>query len=785
MSTVRNIWHAVQYDPRRAHIDRVQRAKATWHILYRNGGVFPAHMTKYTRSAKDIGDRRDLPYLKDLLAHAMEKAQPDDIILFSNDDNHLHPALPDYLRYHVSLFGACGSFRFEHNGPIDPIQQNELYCQTHSAGQDIFAFTKTWLQANWNEIPDFLLGASEWDWCLTMIIRKEKGIKSTQENIRYPIFPAEIPMGYVAHEAHKPGWIEEDTVNAAPSQVHNKKLFAEWLAKNNPTFKMNSYKGTPAPRHSANGKEILVVRRSNALGDVLASTCVATKLMEQGHEVEFQAHHSAHCLLRRMRTIKTIMEPTGEYDINLDGVYENHPERRRRHFADLFIERANEFLAKRGIARIPSVTNFAPRIFSEPGVMAEVMPRLERFPLPWVMICPRSQSWANRTIPNEVWADAVREIQGTKFWLGFNGAPPGVEDLFCRHLDHCVEYIAAADLLVTVDTGPAHIAAALGTPMVVIEQASAPALHFSDQRDWTVVRSNLDCLNCQKDLCPINHKYPPCQQINPRVIAAAANARLRHYTTNDISAIVAVYRPNIDHLNKALAHILPQVQEVVIVHCLDTPADMLRGIPQDGKIKIVQRPSERTGYGKKVNYGARHSNGKYLWFTQDDCFPNPDVATELRRVLDSDATTGMVSYTLRYPDGTIQYSGKFRPTGHVGFGHIDHRGTKVRFTTPVERESLCGASVMLKRQAFFDASGFDEDYYLYSEDDDLSLRMRRAGYRLMFTPNVEGVHIEHVSTGKSGNIQLLCQRSNELFAQKWKWYFDRNPDVTKIGTFGV
>lgn len=782
----RNLYHAVQTDPTRAsNIDRIQRAKATWDVLYRNG-VFPRHLSTSSRTSADIGDNRNLPYLKDVLADAATAARDEDIIFFTNDDNELHPDLPDYLKFHVSLYGACASFRCEFNGP-PPLnspapKRYDTPESAKSSGQDLFAFTKAWLTEHWDEIPDFLIGASEWDWCLTMIIRKEKNIHTTQQNIRGPIFPAEIPYGYVAHELHRPGWIDPAVVNASKAQQHNQKLFSEWLAVNLPSFKMNQYPGTPPVRYSANGKEILIVRRSQALGDVLASTCVATALMDMGHEVEFQAHHSAHCILRRHPRLKVITEPNGHCDIDLDGAYELHPQRTQKHFAELFIDRANAHLHKKGIA-IPSVSNYAPRILSDPSVAAECLPRLASFPKPWVMICPRSQSWVNRTVPNDIWQEAAKEIKGTKFWLGFNAAPSGIEDLFCRHVDHLIEYIALADLLVSTDTGPAHIACAIGTPLVVIEQQSNPENHFSDQRDFVVVRPGLDCLNCGDLICHINAKIPPCQKVNPSLIASTANARMRSVLTEDISAVVAVYKPNLENLSRCLDCLLPQVQEVIVVGDLDTPWPIHIAHSHHGKLHFVQKQARKTGYGKKCNYGVRHSNGKYIWFCNDDAFPENDVAEKLRGVLDSDKTIGMVSHTLRYLDGSLQYAGKFRASGHFGFGHIDHRGSTVRFKQPVEQESLCGASVLLRREAFYKVCGFDEDYYLYSDDDDLCMRLRKAGWRLIFEPRAEGIHIEHQSTGLMGNITPLLAESNSIFHRKWASYFHNNPDVTKLGVF--
>lgn len=781
------IFHAVQFDPSRAEtIGRVKRAKATWEVLYK-AGVIPVYLTKYTRSAKNIGDDRDLPYLKDLLDLARRRTNPEDIIMFSNDDNLLHPLLPDYLRYHVALFGACASFRHESDGPIQISLQVKngtvaLYPSTHSAGQDVFAFTREWLDRHWDDIPDFLLGASEWDWCLTMIIRKEKGIRSTQENIRFPIWPAEIPLGYVAHEMHKPSWIDADRVNAAPSQIHNKKLFAEWLAANNPTFRMNQYQGRPAPRIGTNGKPLLTIRRSQSLGDVLAATCVATALMDMGHEIEFQAHASTHPILKRHPRLKNITEPNGNFDVNLDDSYERHPARTRLHMAEMYVEKANEYLRKSGI-RIPTVTNYAPRLVPDPELRSVVLARLSQYPKPWVMICPRSQNWVNRTILDEIWHDAAPQISGTKFWLGMKQAPHGIVDLICRRIDLLIEYIGAADILVTVDTGPMHIAAAIGTPMLVIQQAMSPALRLSDQRDWYSIDPPLNCLNCQKHICPINERHPPCQRIRPDYLALHANARLKVVTSEDISAVIAVYKPKMELLNRTIAAVLPQVSEIVIVGDLDTPWPIQGITSPNDRIRLVRKNATRTGYGKKINFGARHANGKYLWFVNDDCFPNPDAGAKMLALMQSDPKIGIVSHTLWYPDRTIQYHGKHRVRGGINFGHTDHRQPRGRYTEPVEQECACGASILVRRKAFYDAGAHDEDYYLYSDDDDLCMSIRKAGYKIVFEPRAEGIHIEHSSTGTLAQITPLLEKSDAIFRRKWERYFLHNPDPNVLGNF--
>lgn len=764
----RSIYHACErhgsFDAREER--RKSMARATWEVLYSQHGVIPAHLSAWFRSAKAIGDPRDLPYLKDVLGFAMKNAGDDDVIMLTNDDLWLHPDLPDVLKFHVSLYGACASFRCEFDGQPE-MKNNRYVSMSNSVGQDVFAFTKHWLTEHWQEIPDFIVGASEWDWCLTAIIRQSLGIQTTTENIRTPIWPAEIETGYVAHQAHRPAWIHPDNVHAAPSQAHNQRLFSEWASMNMPEFRLNVYPGRPAMRRAANGKEIISIRRTSSLGDVLAATCVADALLDKGYEIEFQSHSSTHCLLRRRKRQIPVTIPNGNVDVNLDGAYENDPHRSKKHFAEMFIGAANAQLAHRN-TRIEQVANFAPRIFSDPGVMQQVAPILSGHSKPWVMICPSSYSFVNRTVPGRVWQEAAPMIHGTKFWLGRDAAPAGIVDLHCRHVDLLIEYLAAADLLITVDTGPLHIAAALGTPCVAINQSSSPECHLSDQRDFIQISPALDCLNCQKDICPINASHPPCHDIKPWLIYDAANARLRQSQTEDVSAVICVYKPKVDRLNKCLAHVLPQVQEVVVVGNLDTPWPV-NGVNRDSKIRFVQRRASGIGYSRNANYGARHTNGKYLLFLNDDVFLNPDVVPSLLREMRDGV--GAVTHLLRYPqDNTIQYAGKVRVG--MGFGHIDHKGHHCRHAAPVEEESLCGASMLVRRKAYFAVDGYSEEYVLYSEDDDFGLKLRRAGWKIIFTPHATGYHEEHCSTNLLGDLTPYLNQSNQMFATKWKTYLE-------------
>jgi hypothetical protein len=227
-------------------LERKKTSQVSWDSLYESGALIPAHYwdTQYVRNAKDeIGDRRRLPYFKDLLKRAMEQMDDDDILLWSNDDNCIHPRLPEYLKFHLSVYGPCSILRTEFMGRIPSLELSPEQFDRGSKfhiGRDGFAFTKRWLVDNWGKIPDFIMGASDWDLVLTCLIRLEYGIKTTGGNMGEQIFPADIPRGYLGHSWHHSTWNTRD-VNNEPSNIHNRTLFCEMRDKHLPDLKLTEH----------------------------------------------------------------------------------------------------------------------------------------------------------------------------------------------------------------------------------------------------------------------------------------------------------------------------------------------------------------------------------------------------------------------------------------------------------------------------------------------------------------------------------------------------------------
>jgi GT2 family glycosyltransferase len=494
---------------------------------------------------------------------------------------------------------------------------------------------------------------------------------------------------------------------------------------------------------------------------------LANRLKDAGIKALYQTYDPALCAVRRLQGIELVdihYRHAGSI-VNLDGIYENNPNRNKEHIHNMVVNAANAAL---GLSL--TAANCRPRMLVTSQEKEAILPKFVQYPKPWVFVSPMANSWNHKQVPNSVWEVAAPLINGTKFWLGMQQAPPGYVDLQARYLDNVIEWLSIADLFISVDTGPMHIGAALGIPLVAINQSTKVSLWLNDQNDFTEISPSLDCLNCCKLACPRNSFSPPCRELDPQLVATTINTRLESVCGSDISAIVPTYQQEVKILNKCIEAILPQVQEV-IVSC-EGNGTFPAGAVQHPKIKYVKTGRCNIGYSGNANFGARHARGAFLWFLNDDAFLAPNCVEAVMHEMKPGI--GMIGHLLRYPDGRIYHAGKVRNRGDRGWGHIDYGQITPSIKNPCECEDTCGCSVLVRRKAFYDAGGFDEDLPIFANDSAFSLQLRRAGYKVWYTPHGTGIHLESTSIGKVGNKGDLLARDNSACERKWAKYFEHN-----------
>jgi len=160
------------------------------------------------------------------------------------------------------------------------------------------------------------------------------------------------------------------------------------------------------------------------------------------------------------------------------------------------------------------------------------------------------------------------------------------------------------------------------------------------------------------------------------------------------------------------------------------------------------------------NQGAAEVDAPFVLFLNPDTEWFKGTLADLLDAARRHPRAGIVGPMLRNPDGTIYPSGRRFPSLANAVGHAfvspisrDNRFTR-RYemegwdrTTEREVDWVSGACMLFRRAAFDAMHGFDEAFPLYAEELDIATRLRDAGCRVVFTPEVEVIHAVGVSTG--------------------------------------
>ena len=191
----------------------------------------------------------------------------------------------------------------------------------------------------------------------------------------------------------------------------------------------------------------------------------------------------------------------------------------------------------------------------------------------------------------------------------------------------------------------------------------------------------------------------------------------------------------------------------------------------------VIRIAEPFNYSRINNQGAKSAQYPYLLFLNNDVFIGG--ASWLRILLNealSDPKVGAVGAKLLYPNGTVQHAGVVLGVGGVAdhaFRGLpgDARGYIAHAVAAREVAAVTAACMLVRRNVFEAVGGFDEkELGIAFNDIDLCIKIRGAGYRIIFNPDCIAEHHESMSRGDDFNNDKLARfmRENEAMLERWK-----------------
>jgi GT2 family glycosyltransferase len=177
----------------------------------------------------------------------------------------------------------------------------------------------------------------------------------------------------------------------------------------------------------------------------------------------------------------------------------------------------------------------------------------------------------------------------------------------------------------------------------------------------------------------------------------------------------------------------------------------------------------RAGFGANHNTVIRATDSRYVYLLNEDT-TSPDWGfRKMVAFLDANPRMSALGPRLVYPDGSHQPSAWRFPSPAVavlGLPTLGRLGVEQsRGTKPGAVDWLMGAALLLRRAALDDVGLFDEGFFLYSEETDLCLRLRRSGWRACYFPEVTVVH--HESQFSAG---IPARRINEMWRSRHRYW---------------
>ena len=215
----------------------------------------------------------------------------------------------------------------------------------------------------------------------------------------------------------------------------------------------------------------------------------------------------------------------------------------------------------------------------------------------------------------------------------------------------------------------------------------------------------------------------------------------------------------------------------------------------DGTLELVRErfpnarliQQENKGLGGGSNSGMRLASGDWFLLLNSDAWALEDAVERLVAVGERHPDAGIVGPRLLNTDGSLQRSVRGFPTlwrlateylflrklaprsqalnafYAAGFDHKEVR----------EAEFLMGACMLVRREAVEQVGPLDESFFLFSEETDWAYRFRQAGWKVLFFPGAECIHVGGASHGGRlfrenlrGHLRFLSKHRGDPYAER-------------------
>lgn len=240
---------------------------------------------------------------------------------------------------------------------------------------------------------------------------------------------------------------------------------------------------------------------------------------------------------------------------------------------------------------------------------------------------------------------------------------------------------------------------------------------------------------------------------------------------DDLSIVVVSYNVR-ELLTQCLASVDGQGHEVIVVDnaSADGSAAMVR--ERFPAVCLIENADNR-GFAAANNQAFEQAHGRYVLMLNPDAEATPGALETLIAFMDAHPRAGACGGKLLYGDGSLQHSAFHFPTLaqiFLDFFPLNWRLTESSLNgryprtwyaqgKPFQVDHPLGADLLVRRETAEQVGWLDERFFIYCEEIDWCLRIRRAGWEIWCVPQAEVVHHEAQSTR---------QFRDKMFVELWR-----------------
>jgi len=258
----------------------------------------------------------------------------------------------------------------------------------------------------------------------------------------------------------------------------------------------------------------------------------------------------------------------------------------------------------------------------------------------------------------------------------------------------------------------------------------------------------------------------------------------------DLSASIVVYRSPANILAQTIHSFLCSTEDSRLYIIDNSPTDQLKYLAYDPRITYIFN-------GKNIGFGAGHNvslryvieQSKYHLVLNPDVYFDTTVLTSIYQFMESNPDIGQVMPKVLYPDGRLQPLCKLLPSPKTlvirrFFGFLKNLLQEENYTYELHFSGydkimdvpfLSGCFMFLRTEALKKVGLFDERFFLYTEDADLSRRIHRL-YRTVYYPEVTIFHYHQRGSYTDPWLFWCGIKSTVSYFNKWGWANDEERD---------